>query len=88
MMNTKKEIYFSIAEKEIINWMVNQAGTTQIEAVEHVISQKRELAYIHGQRGNLALQRQLLKEINEWDDQAEQDYQNIAQKEQKIYVPG
>lgn len=83
----KQEIYFSIAEQEIMDWMVRQVGITCIEAVEHMLAQKRELAYIHGMRGNLALQRQILQEINEWNDQAEQDYQNIAQQEKKIYLP-
>lgn len=82
-----KEIYFSVAEQEILNWMVQSMGLTRFEAIEHVLGQKRELAYIHGRRGNLALRRQILQEINEWDDEMEQDYQNTAAKEKKIYIP-
>jgi len=82
-----KDIYFSIAEKEIISWMIRQAGITEIEAIDHVLKQKRELAYIHGQRGNLELQRQILKEINEWSEDDESNYNQIVSKEQNFYIP-
>lgn len=78
----KKEIYFSIAEKEIIEWMVRQVGTPRLQAIEHVLAQKRELAYIHGVQGNIALRRQILQEINEWDEEAEKEYQRMVKDEE------
>jgi len=82
----KNEIYFSVAEKEIIEWMVRQVGVTQIEAVEHVLAQKRELAYIHQRRGNIELARQILTEINEWSSDAEKDFQEMKQIEKEITI--
>lgn len=90
------DIYFSIAEREILTWMTDIMGVPYLDAVNHVLAQKRELAYIHGMRGNIALRRQILKEIKEWTDEHEQDYQRMLETEsklehhteRKIYIPG
>ena len=74
-----KEVYFSVAEQEIMDWMIRQVGTSRIDAYEAMIGQKRELAYTHMRRGNVALQRQILQEINEWDEAMEEDYRNQEQ---------
>lgn len=58
----------SAAEKEIIKHLQHNFGITEIEATEHHLRGKRELAYIHAQRGNFPLARQLLEELDEWND--------------------
>ena len=58
-------IYFSIGEEAIIEALVQEYGITEIQAIDHVIAQKRELAFIHAQRGNFELAKQIKKEIGE-----------------------
>ena len=85
----KDEIYFSVAEKEIMDWMVNQVGASRIEAFEAVLGQKRELAYMHMKRGNYALHRQILKEICEWTEEMEEKYKETEKicSTTKIILP-
>jgi len=71
-----KEVYFSAAEEEMIESLQEIYGITYIEACEYVIIQKRELAFIHRQRGNYALERTILKELGEWTDELEEEYQS------------
>lgn len=59
------KIYFSIGEEAVIESLVAAYNITEIEAIDHVIAQKRELAFIHARRGNHALAKQLRKEIGE-----------------------
>lgn len=59
------KIYFSNAEETIIAELCKVFGCTELVAIEQVISQKRELIFIHAQRGNMELVKQLKKEIGE-----------------------
>lgn len=58
-------LQFSVGEKEYINILKEHVGMTELQAVEHVINHKRQLANWHIQQGNKALGEQLLKEIGE-----------------------
>lgn len=59
------KIYFSIGEEAIIDHLKQLYGITELQAIEHVIRQKRELAFIHNGRGNVELAQQILSEIGE-----------------------
>ena len=82
------KIYLSIAEEEIVKhlsgYIEEDIGkgsiASEMEAIEYVIQQKRELAYAHKMRGNLALERQLKKELDEWSIENEEEFQEIQQK--------
>lgn len=78
-------IYLSVAEEEMVSQLQSMFNITIIEAVEKVIEQKRELAYIWRQRGNLELSRQISKEIDEWTEENESQYQSI-QKQEKLII--
>lgn len=58
-------VYFSIGEEAIIASLMEIYGITELQAIDHVIAQKRELAFIHAQRGNIELAKQIKKEIGE-----------------------
>jgi len=73
-----KEVYFSPPEEEIIESLQEIYGITHLEACEQVIIQKRELAFMHGRRGNHALERNILQQLGEWTDDREKEYQKIA----------
>jgi hypothetical protein len=64
-MGQRGKIYLSIGEEAIVQSLVEVYGITEIQAIDHVIAQKRELAFIHAQRGNVALAKQIMKEIGE-----------------------
>jgi hypothetical protein len=59
------KLYLSVGEEEIVKALVQNFGVTEIEAVDHVVKQKRELAFIHEMRGNTELAEQLMKELGE-----------------------
>lgn len=61
--------YLSATEKNIIAHLQETFNLTEIEATEHHLKSKRELAYIYTQRGNFTLARQLLEELGEWTDE-------------------
>ncbi len=84
-----KNIQLSIAEKEWLGVMMRQFGCTEQEALEEIIVYKREQAFGFEQQGNHALSRQLLMEIDEWDDAREEEYKQHASndKEVKIIIP-
>lgn len=58
-------VYLSIGEEAIVENLIDTYGITEIEAIDHVIGQKRELALIHSMRGNQALAEQILSELGE-----------------------
>ncbi len=69
-------VYFSPPEEEIIASLQEIYGASYIEACERVIMQKRELAYVHQQRGNYELAKTILKELGEWNDEREEEYKH------------
>jgi uncharacterized protein YwgA len=86
------KIYLSIAEEEIVrhlaHYMINDMGkeetTAEIDAVNEVVKQKRELAFDHGRRGNLALARHIKKELDEWTKEDEAQFIEIERKLKEI----
>lgn len=68
-------IYLSIAEEQILTHLRQGAEVTEIEAIEAIVEQKRELAFMHATRGNVALARQIRMEIDEWSEDDEKDFQ-------------
>lgn len=59
------KVYFSVGEETIISELQRLFGVTELDAIQNVIAQKRELAFMHFNKGNEALAEQLLKEIGE-----------------------
>ncbi|MCK5019408.1 MAG: hypothetical protein KAS32_20285 [Candidatus Peribacteraceae bacterium] len=77
----------SVGEQGIVSELQRNFGITEIEATDHVFAQKRELAFIHHNKGNFELSRQLMIEMDEWTEEAEKDYQKWEQcKTKKIIV--
>jgi len=76
----KREVYFSPPEEEIIDSLQEIYGITYLEACEQVIMQKRELAFMHQRRGEFALAEVLLKQLGEWNDAIEEEFE-----QQKTY---
>jgi len=68
-------VYFSPPEEEIIESLREIYEITYLEACEQVIMQKRELAFMHHQRGDFELAKTLLKELDEWNDELEEIFQ-------------
>ena len=81
-----KNIQLNIAEKEWLGVMMRQFGCTEQEALDEIITYKREMAFDHEQKGNLELTRHLLMEIDEWDDTREENYKQIIVKEKNITI--
>jgi len=85
-------IFLSIAEEEIVQYLAGYMVTdmdkteteSQIDAIQEVIQQKRELAYAHGRRGNLTLMRHLRKELDEWNDEDEEHYIETMETLKKV----
>jgi carotenoid cleavage dioxygenase-like enzyme len=69
------KVYFSPPEEEIIESLQEIYGITLLEACEQVIIQKRELAFMHRGRGNYELERTILKELGEWTDEREAEFE-------------
>jgi hypothetical protein len=80
------DIYLSVGEQNIVGELQRCYGITEIEAMDHVIAQKRELAFVHNQKGNIELARQLLKELNEWTQEAEKDFQQLQESKTKKII--
>lgn len=70
-------VYFSPPEEEIIASLQEIYDLTYMEACEHVIIQKRELAFIHQTRGNYELAKTILKELGEWNDERQEEYERL-----------
>ena len=66
-MTDTKGVYFSVAEEEMITSLQEIYKITEIEAVEAVISNKRQNAWMYQQRGNLELAEVLLRELGDWN---------------------
>lgn len=85
-----KNIHLNVAEKEWLGVMMRQFGCPEDVALNEIIIYKREQAYGFKLQGNYALERQLLQEIDEWDDTREEDYKQRVSNERdvKIILPG
>lgn len=79
-MNERK-VYFSPPEEEIIDSLQEIYGITYLEACEQVIMQKRELAFMHQQRGEFALAEVLLKQLGEWNHAVAEEFEQKKMKE-------
>lgn len=84
-----KNIILTIAEKEWLGVMQRQFGCTEQQALEEIISYKREQAFGYEKTGRIELARLLLQQIDEWDDTREEEYkQRVSKAGQKIILPG
>ena len=84
-------VYFSVGEQDIIRALQECYEITYIEACEKVIQQKREAAFLYSQQGHFDLAEQLLKELEEWNSEVEQDFINRGRNlnnNTKIILPG
>lgn len=81
-----KNIHLNMGEKEWLRIMMNEFKCTEQQALEEIITYKREMAFSSEQKGNWELARQLLQEIDEWDDTRESDYKQIVESEKKITI--
>lgn len=75
-----QNIQLNIAEKEWLGVMMRQFNCTEQEALAEIIEYKREQAFMYQQQGNMALVRQILQDIDEWDDTREADYQETEDR--------
>jgi len=86
-----KNIHFDLGEMEIMKHLMANDMCCEREAIEHVISYKREQVLYYEQRGNFTLAEHLLKSIDEWDDTRAEQYKIAAQifedANQKIITP-
>lgn len=76
----------SVGEQNIVTELQRNFGITEIEATNHMMAQKRELAFIHHTKGNFELARQLMKELDEWSEEAEKDYLKWEQGKTKKII--
>lgn len=76
-MTDTKGVYFSVAEEEMITSLQEIYKITEIEAVEAVISNKRQNAWMYQQRGNLELAEVLLQELGEWNATWEETFEEL-----------
>lgn len=86
-------VYFSVGEQDIIRALQEEFEITYIEACDRVIGQKRQAAYAYSQIGHFDLAEQMLKEIEEWNSEIEQDFINrgrgkAKEVSKKIILPG
>jgi hypothetical protein len=90
-MDDTQDVYFSPAEEEMIESIQEIYGVTEYEAKKAVISNKKQNAWMYQQRGNLDLAEVLLKELGEWNETWEEEFEALreAGKEyKKIILPG
>lgn len=78
--------YLSAAEKEIIAALQLTLEITELEAVEHHLQGKRELALTYARRGNVDLAEHLLKELDEWSEEMSIELQRIAAETPKKII--
>lgn len=64
-MNKFGNLIFNVGEQEIIQRLQDDFGQSFIQAVDLVISQKRDAATMWRRQGNIRLADQLLKEIGD-----------------------
>ena len=67
-------VHLNIGEQEWLKHMQAMFGCTEQEALEEIVQYKREQAFGYEQQGNFPLARQLLQEIDEWDDTREAEF--------------
>ena len=82
----KSTINLNIAEKEIVNHLMEGAEVTEEQAVDQVLSYIREQVIVHENNGNFELAQHLLERIGEWNDVIAERYET-RQKTAKIYLP-
>ena len=76
-MTDTKGVYFSVAEEEMITSLQEIYKITEIEAVDAVISNKRQNAWMYQQRGNLELAEVLLRELGDWNAVWEETFEEL-----------
>lgn len=81
-----KNPQLSVGEQNIVAELQRNFDITEIEATDSVLAQKRELAFIHHTKGHFELARQLMKELDEWTEEAEKDYQKFEQSKTKKII--
>lgn len=81
-----KNPQLSVGEQSIVNELQRNFDITEIEAIDQVLAQKRELAFIHHNKGNFELARQLMIELDDWSEEAEKDYQKYEQSKTKKII--
>jgi len=81
-----KNPQLSVGEQNIVAELQRNFDLTVIEATDHVLAQKRELAFIHHNQGNFELARQLMMELDDWSEEAEKDYQKYEQSKTKKII--
>jgi len=90
-MTDTKNVYFSVAEEEMIASLQEIYKVTEAQAVMSVISNKRQNAWMYQQRGNLELAEVLIRELGEWNSTWEETFAELreAGKEyKKLILPG
>jgi len=75
-----------VGEQNIVSELQRNFDLTEIEATDHVLAQKRELAFIHHTQGHFELARQLMQELDEWTEEAEKDYMKWEQSKTKKII--
>lgn len=81
-----KNPQLSVGEQNVVAELQRNFDISEIEATDHVLAQKRELAFIHHTKGNVELARQLMKELDEWSEEAERDYLKWEQSKTKKII--
>lgn len=86
----RRNIELSIGEKEIVKCLMEGADLTETQAIDEVVSYKREQALHYQKKGNFELAKFLLQQIDEWDESREEDFKNtdVVDKDVKIFIPG
>jgi len=85
------EVYFSVAEEEMIESIIEIYGVTEVQAKASVISNKKQNAWMYQQRGNLELAEVLLRELGEWNDTWAEEFEELradGKEYKKIILPG
>ena len=79
-MTDTKDVYFSVAEEEMITSIQEIYNVTEIEAVQAVISNKRQNALAYQQRGNIDLAEVLLWGLREWNSRWEETHADLREE--------
>jgi len=79
-MTDTKDVYFSIAEEEMIASLQEIYNVTEAQAVTSVISNKKQNAWMYQQRGNLELAEVLLRELGEWNSTWEETFAELREQ--------
>jgi len=90
-MTDTKDVYFSVAEEEMIASLQEIYNVTETEAVKAVISNKKQNAWMYQQRGNLELAEVLLRELGEWNSTWEETFAELREEGKeykKLILPG